>query len=344
MEQIIQRLPLESEAVLHDVVVQYRTWGTLNETRDNVLLVCHALTGNADVDDWWGGLLGPGRALDTDQYFVICMNVLGSCYGTTGPSSIQPGTNRPYGGAFPVVTVRDAVTLQKAVLDALSINGLAAVIGGSMGGMLVLEWAFMGDFVRALVPIGCGGYHSAWSIGWGEAQRQAIYADPLWHDGFYRPEAPPAAGLAAARMMAMVSYRSAPSFQRRFARKQKAENEPYAVASYLQYQGQKLVGRFDANSYVRLTQLMDSHDLARGRGGYPDVLRCITQPTLVIGIDSDVLYPLEEQAELVRHIPSATLEVINSEDGHDAFLIEFEQLNRYVIPWLNAQITRSLVA
>lgn len=341
MRTTFDSFALESGVELQDVVVEYRTWGRLNEKRDNAVLVCHALTGNADVDDWWGGLLGPGMALDTERYFVVAANNLGSCYGTTGPSSTDPATGNRYGASFPAVTVRDAVRLQRALLDRIDVRGLEFVIGGSMGGMLVLEWAFQGEFVRRLIPIGVGAAHSAWCVGWSEAQRQAIYADPHWSGGNYDPASPPEQGLAIARMIAMLSYRSRTSFEDRFGRNMMpAENgtaPPFAVESYLRYQGRKLVERFDALTYVRLTELMDSHDLARGRGTIEQALAQITQPTLVIGIDSDVLYPLEEQRALVDALPRGELAELHSPHGHDAFLIEFDQLNDVIVSWVTGR-------
>ncbi|MEM1269500.1 MAG: homoserine O-acetyltransferase [Bacteroidota bacterium] len=327
----------ESGQTLAPVDVAFRTWGTLNAAGDNALVVCHALTGNADVDDWWAPLLGPGMAFDTDQFFVVACNVLGSCYGTTGPASVDPSTGKPYGTRFPEVTVRDTVRLHRAALEALGVRRVAAVVGGSMGGMQALEWAFHSEYVRSIVPMACGAAHSAWCIGWSEAQRQAIYGDPKWQAGQYDPADPPAQGLSTARQMAMISYRTSASFQARFGRE--TRDQQFSVESYLGYQGRKLVERFDAASYVRLTQLMDSHDVGRGRGGVVDALAQLTQPALVIGIDSDILYPLAQQQFLAQHLPQAELRVIESAHGHDAFLIEFDQLSSWLRPWLQKQLT-----
>ncbi len=343
--EIIPECPLERGRVLRQAPVAYRTWGALNQAADNAVVVCHALTGNTDVDAWWGGLLGPGRALDTDRYFVVCANVPGSPYGSASPLTRDPETQRPYGAAFPRVTPRDTVALHRRLLEQLGVRQVAFAIGGSMGGMHALEWAFEGDFVRGLVPIAIGGRHSAWCIGWSEAQRQALYADPRWQDGRYDPDDPPAAGLAAARMIAMISYRSQPSFEARFGRTPDAgDPDAFDVESYLRYQGHKLVRRFDANCYVHLTWQMDAHDLARGRGAYPDVLARIQQPALVVGIDSDVLYPLDEQRELARHLPQAELAVLETPHGHDAFLIELDALNEIVLAWRRATIDPLLAA
>jgi homoserine O-acetyltransferase len=337
---------LEDSTTLRDVPVAYQTWGTLNAAGDNAVLVCHALTGDTAVDDWWEGLFGAGCALDPTQDFVVCLNVPGSPYGSVSPLTTKPATGARYGADFPSFTIRDTVRLHRRALVLLGVRQVACAMGGSMGGMQVLEWAVEttddgAPFVKSLVPIAVGGRHTAWQIGWGEAQRQAIYADPKWNDGHYAPEDPPREGLATARMMAMVSYRSQPSLDGRFGREVMPDKDgsPYAVESYLHHQGGKLVDRFDANCYVALTKQMDTHNMARDRGAYKNVLGAIQQPTLVVGIDSDVLYPLSEQKELVEHLPHATLEVLSSPHGHDAFLIELDALNRQVAAWRAQQAT-----
>nr|BCX01888.1 MAG: homoserine O-acetyltransferase [Bacteroidota bacterium] len=318
---------LECGAVLPEVRVAYRTWGDPDPEMTNVVLVCHALTGSADVDRWWAGMLGPGRALDPERDYIICSNVLGSCYGTTGPLSPRPGSREPWGPDFPPVTIRDMVRLQAALLEYLGVRRLRLVIGGSMGGMQVLEWALMyPERVEAIVPIATSGRHSAWAIALSEAQRQAIYADARWQGGRYEPEQGPEKGLAAARMMAMCLYRGPESLGRRFGRDLEPGTDRFAVESYLHHQGRKLVERFDANTYVVLTRAMDSHDLARGRGAYESVLRAIRHPALVVGISSDVLYWPDEARELARLLPNARMAELDSPHGHDAFLIETEQL------------------
>lgn len=311
-------------------VVAYRTWGRLNAERSNAVLVCHALTGSADVDQWWGGMLGAGHALDPERDFVVCSNVIGGCYGTTGPLSPRPDGSGRYGGDFPRITVRDMVGLQSELLDHLGVRELSLVIGPSLGGMQVLEWAAsFPDRVRAIAPIGVSAAHSAWCIGISEAQRQAIYRDPLWREGHYEPETLPRQGLAVARMMAMVSYRSWANFESRFARERAGEDQ-FQVESYLGYQGDKLVDRFDAVTYVRLTQAMDSHDLSRGRGEMETVLAGIRQPALVVSVSSDVLYPPAEQQYLARHLPNAEYAVLDSPHGHDGFLIDLDELGGLV--------------
>jgi len=336
----ISTFPLENGTTLREVPVAYQTWGTLNAAGTNAVLACHALTGDPDLTDWWPGMLGPGRALDPEQDFVVCLNVPGSPYGSVAPVTERPDGSGRYGPDFPPVTTRDTVRLHRRALEQLGVRQVACALGGSMGGMHVLEWAFEttddgAPFVRSLVPIAVGGRHTAWQIGWSEAQRQAIYGDPKWRGGRYPPDDPPTSGLATARMMAMVSYRSQPSFEDRFGREVMSDRDdrPYAVESYLRYHGDKLVDRFDANCYVALTEQMDSHDVARDRGDYEAVLASIQQPTLVVGIDSDVLYPLREQEELAEHLPHATLEVLSAPHGHDTFLIELEALSAMVTGW-----------
>ncbi len=334
----------ESGAEFSDVPVAYQAWGRLNARRDNAVLVCHALTGNPAVDEWWAGLLGPGLALDTERYFVLCANVIGSPYGTLSPLSIDRASGKTYGPEFPVPTLRDTVNLHKMLLDALDVRRVAFAIGGSMGGMQVLEWAFAGDFVGGLVPIGVGGRHSAWCIAWSEAQREAIRQDPAWQGGRYMPGTGPAAGLAVARMIAMISYRSFQSFGDRFGRDRDTAEVPgsFAMQSYLRYQGRKLVERFDANCYLCLTESMDTHDIARDRGDYREVLGKIHQPTLVVGIDSDLLYPPAEQRELAERIPGAELAVLQATHGHDSFLIEVDEINAVVLDWRRRVIDPTL--
>ena len=319
----IPDLPLESGGVLARPVIAAHSWGQLNAQRDNVILVCHSLTSDSDASVWWPGLIGPGCALDTDRYFVICLNALGSPYGSTSPISAHPDTGERYGHSFPAVTIRDTVRAHRMVLSELGVRSVQLAVGGSMGGMQVLEWSFQDLPVRALAVLAVGGRHSPWGIAWTEAQRQAIYSDPAWNDGDYAPDRPPVRGLATARMMAMISYRTATEFQKRFGRNVVPGNTgSYQVASYLRHHGSRLTDRFDANCYVHLTLQMNTHDVSRGRGCYVDVLSSIEQPTLVVGFSSDILYPLHEQEELACHMPRARLAVIDSVTGHDGFLTE----------------------
>ena len=342
---ICPSLTIESGDTLTQVPVAYQTYGSLNAARDNVLVVCHALTGHAALHDWWGSLLGSGMAFDTTKYFVVCANLLGSCYGTAGPTELNPATGQRWGADFPVVTVRDSVQLhQRLVFDGLGAKKVAAVIGGSLGGMQALEWGFSGPSkVGAIVALSCNSKHSAWQLAINHVQRQAIYADPHWAGGRYTAAAPPASGLSIARQFAMITYRTQPVYQTKFGRSvtaapsphHKAQlSPPFEVERYLLYQGAKLLTRFDANSYVRLTQVLDSHDVARGRGDEKTALAQLEQPTLVMGVDSDVLYPMHEQEELASMIKQAAFVRIHSLEGHDGFLLEQEQIGAQIIQFL----------
>jgi homoserine O-acetyltransferase/O-succinyltransferase len=330
---LLPEFRLESGVTLRDVPVAYQSWGTLNDRADNVVVVCHALTGDAAAGTWWNALIGPGRVVDTDHFYVVCANVLGSPYGTASPITTNPETGRPYGRSFPQVTIRDTVRVHRKLLEHLGIRRVPLVIGGSMGGMQALEWAFHRDLVRALVVVAAGGRHSPWSIAWGEAQRQAVMSDADWCDGNYAPDRPPTRGLEVARMMAMVSYRSAGEFYQRFGR-DRGEDD-FEVSHYLRHHGQKLSGRFDANCYVHLTRQMDTHDVGRDRGGYEEALDSLPQPALVVGIRSDVLYPLEEQIELASLLPGGRLEVLASPYGHDSFLVDGAALAAALSPFIN---------
>ncbi len=316
--------PLESGETLPEVEVAYRTWGTLQPRGDNAILVCHALTGSADVDQWWPALLGPGRALDPTRTFIVCSNVLGSCYGTTGPASPRPGSRSRWGPDFPAITVRDMVRLQRALLAELGVRRLQLVIGGSLGGMQALEWAAtFPELVARAAVIAAPARHSAWATALSEAQRAAIRADARFRGGRYPSSDPPRAGLAAARMMAMCTYRSPASLAARFDRAT-SDDGSFLVERYLRAHGERLVARFDANSYLTLTRAMDSHDVGRGRGGYRQALAALPMPVLVVGIDSDVLYPLPEVRQLAEAVPQVHWAVLASPYGHDAFLVEAE--------------------
>ncbi|KAF4632448.1 hypothetical protein G7Y89_g5678 [Cudoniella acicularis] len=426
---IIPSFTLESGVTLHNVPLAYSTRGKLSPNRDNAMVICHALTGSADVSDWWGPLLGgPGRAFDISRFFVVCMNSLGSPYGSASPVTYKDGNpqNERYGPEFPLTTIRDDVNFHKLLLGDLGVRQIATVIGGSMGGMLVLEWAYFGkEYVRSIVPIATSSRHSAWGISWGEAQRQSIYADPKYEDGYYPFSDPPSIGLGAARMSALLTYRSRNSFEARFGRntpdasKQQSitdnqrpstpsevhlaihndghkgkrstlsrsgsstavsqrtdtngvdpshfadpqfhgatpsppteESKPltngkrttstyFSAQSYLRYQGEKFVKRFDGNCYIAITRKLDTHDVSRYRVSpdsetpIADALSQIQQPTLVLGIESDGLFTFDEQKEIAASIPNARLRKIESPEGHDAFLLQFEQVNQHILDFLN---------
>ena len=350
---------LEGGSQLRSMRVAYETWGELAADRANAVLVCHALTGDAQAGPsnssdqpspgWWEELIGPGRAIDTDRYFVVCVNVLGGCQGTTGPASINPIDGRPYGSRFPAVTVRDMVRLEAVVGNTLGIETWLAVVGGSMGGMQVLEWAIMyPDRVRSIVPIATCTAATAQQIAWGSVQRSAIALDPGWRGGDFYDAAPgdgPARGLALAREIAQITYRSDPVFTDRFGR---GELDPmddvftlwqrFDVEGYLDYHGAKLVRRFDANSYLVLSKAMDLHDIGRDRGGPSAALARVRASTLTMSIDSDALYFAGQQEEirdaLHAHGTSVEHEVIHSDHGHDAFLLETEQVGEALVSFL----------
>lgn len=348
---------LESGAVLPETRLAYQTWGHLNERRDNAVVVFHSLTGDADVTAWWSGLFGPGKAVDPEHHFVICANLLGSCYGSTGPTSINPATGRPWQASFPDVTVRDNVRAQQQLCAHLGVERVDMVIGGSLGGMLALQWAAWDPSVRRVVAVATSAAHSAWCIAWSESQRQAIYADPAWNDGFYAPDRPPAAGLAAARMMAMLSYRNPASFEQRFGREPaRAEGSApavtatqgtrptYSVQSYLHHQGRKLVGRFDANSYVCLTHMANSHDLGlEPTPSAPDRAAVapesakksarLEQPVLLVGIPSDILFPMADIEALAAQLERAEVATLSSPHGHDGFLLDADRLSAIIRDW-----------
>ena len=398
------------------------------------MVICHALTGSADVKDWWGPLLGgpgePGkdpRAFDMSRFYVVCINSPGSPYGSASPVTARDGNleHERYGPEFPLTTIRDDVNIFKLILDDLGVKQVATVIGGSMGGMLVLEFAYFGkDYVRTIIPIATSARYSAWGISWGEAQRQSIYSDPRYDDGYYLFDDPPATGLGAARMQALLTYRSRDSFETKFGRnipgpsKKENINRPsrprtpenehfsihndghkyagsprpsrnsdsrpstppqssvmtvtdpqfngatplpvsvpsskkriptyYSAQSYLRYQGDKFIKRFDANCYIAITRKLDTHDVTRNRTdttGSPSqaqvdaALAMIEQPTLILGIHSDGLFTYAEQQELAAAIPNSELKTIDSPEGHDAFLLEFRQVNTLILDFMRRELS-----
>lgn len=337
-------LPLEAGGELPGVRLAYETWGTLTPDRSNAVLVLHALTGDSHAagaagaghpaPGWWDALIGPGRALDTDRWFVVAPNVLGGCQGSTGPASRRPDGGRSWGGAFPFLTPRDQVAAEAGLADALGIDRWALVVGGSMGGMRAVEWAVTHPArTGALLLLATAAAASAEQIAWAHIQVRAIRADPNWQGGDYHDTGRgPHAGLGLARRLAHVTYRSEPELRVRFGRLPQEAEDPwrggrYQVQSYLDHHAAKLVRRFDAASYVVLTEAMNAHDVGRGRGGVRAALRRVTAPALVAGVDSDRLYPPAQQAELAALIPGADgLRVVESPYGHDGFLIETEQV------------------
>jgi homoserine O-acetyltransferase len=347
-------ITLEARGALPDVTVAYETWGTLNAARDNAVLVLHALTGDSHVSGpagpghptpgWWDALVGPGRALDTDRWFVVAPNVLGGCQGSTGPSSTAPD-GRPWGSRFPFLTVRDQVEAEARLCDLLGIDTWASVVGGSMGGMRVLEWAVTHpERVRTAVVLASTAATTAEQIAWCQPQLLAIRSDPAWHGGDYHehPGPGPVAGLGIARRIAHVTYRSELELAERFGRRPQGHERPlggggrYAVESYLDHHASKLAARFDPGSYVVLTEAMNSHDVGRGRGGVAQALRRVRADLLVAAVDSDRLYPPRLSEQLAEAAPRARpLVTIESPYGHDGFLIETHQVGaavRQVLP------------
>jgi len=330
---------LESGASLPELTITYTTYGRLSEQQDNVVWVCHALTANADPAEWWPGLVGEGKLFDPAKHFIVCANILGSCYGTTGPALVNPATGDPFRQNFPLVTVRDMVRAHQLLQAHLGIRRIEIAIGGSMGGQQVLEWAIMDPaLIRHIVILAANARHSAWGIAFNEAQRMAIEADPTLSDG--SPEAG-LRGLEAARAIAMLSYRNYLTYQHSQADPENDKLDDFRASSYQRYQGLKLRKRFDVFAYLTLSKAMDSHNVGRGRPGIEAALKGIKAKTLVIGIRSDILFPVSEQAEIAKHVPQADLEVIDSLYGHDGFLIEDAQITRLVTAFLNGKLAKA---
>ncbi len=347
------QLPLQRGGRLGPITLTYETWGTLNAQGDNAILITHALTGSSHAYDpeypddpkagWWNLLIGPGRVFDTSRYFVICSNVLGGCYGSTGPSSVNPRTRCPYGMRFPVITIRDMVHAQRRLIEHLGVRELAMVVGGSIGGQQALDWAVeYPELVRKVGVIAATASQSAQAIAFSEVQRQAIMADPHWLCGDYLPGQGPATGLAIARMLAMITYQSEETMELRFSRNsvQRDEclsptvspnlGERFDVENYLYYQGAQLANRFDANSYLYISRAMDLYDVSEGYSSLNAALRRIRSKALFIGIRSDILFPavhIRTLADKVRAVGGeATYVELDSPHGHDAFLKEWHQM------------------
>lgn len=324
---------LESGQTLPGLRIAYHMYGKLNGAADNVVWVCHALTANSDPADWWKGLVGADTLIDPEKYCIVCANIIGSCYGSTGPLSIDPATGRPYYSDFPLVTIRDMVQAHILLRRHLGIEKIRLLMGGSMGGYQALEWCVMEPAViQRLFLIATSPSESAWGVAVHTAQRLAIEADTTWHD--HTPQAG-AKGLKAARAIGMLTYRNYGTFQERQTDPDPEKIDDFKASSYINYQGEKLVKRFNAYSYWLLTKSMDSHHLGRGRGGdLIAVLRSISQPTLIMGIDSDILCPLDEQRFMAAYMPHATLVEIGSAYGHDGFIIEARQITEHLGRWM----------
>ncbi|OWB66270.1 hypothetical protein B5S33_g2970 [[Candida] boidinii] len=482
----IPEFELESGDIIYNVPVAYKTWGKLNEKGDNCMIITHALTGSADVADWWGPLLARGKAFDPTKFFIICLNSLGSPYGSASPLTMDHEFGERYGPEFPLCTIRDDINIHKLVLDSLGVKSVAICIGGSMGGMLALEWLFVenGEFVKNVVALATSAKHSAWCISWGEAQRQCIYSDPKYDDGYYPLDDPPNSGLGAARMSAMLTYRSRNSFEKKFGRASPSDDERkkllrkdivqthknskqediqrrdensigdvsaiddsshnsneksnnsdlntnhsdkqqhwsvhndgstrktsfeshhtsrsnsldssvsfasltiqdthstsvsssplnnctnedgethsterksrssidfnrqrrrpqhfFSAQNYLRYQAQKFISRFDANCYIAITRKLDTHDVGRDRPEFDNdtakALQSRKQPALIVGIQSDALFTYSEQIFIAKNMPNSKLHKISSQEGHDAFLLEFKEINDLIIAFENENL------
>lgn len=306
---------LENGTHLPQVEVAYCTYGTLNAKRNNVIYVCHALTANAEVADWWPNMVGPGLVFDTQKYFVVCANILGSCYGTTGPSSINPDNGQRFGRDFPHLTVRDLVMVHQQLVQHLQLQKIKLLCGGSLGGQQALEWSIMQpDFIEQLFVIATNAKHSPWGIAFNETQRMALQGEN---------------GLETARAIAMLSYRNYNTYQQ--TQSEEADvYDNFRAASYQRYQGEKLKKRFDADSYYTLSKAMDSQNVGRGRGSVKDALAQVKAKTLAVGISSDILFPPSEQKLIAEHIPGAVYAEIDSLYGHDGFLIETDTITKLI--------------
>ena len=357
-------IALESGAMLSPVEIAYETWGALSASRSNAILVTHAFTGDSHAagistetsrPGWWDNMIGPGKAFDTDRYFVVCSNVLGGCQGTTGPGSINPATGRPYAMSFPVITIRDMVRLQKMLIDSLGISRLLCVAGGSMGGMQALEWAVSyPEMVRCAIPLVTTWRHSAQQIAFNEVGRQAIMADPDWNGGDYYDKTPPARGLSVARMIGHITYMSDESMREKFGRKLRDKEKfgfdfgvEFEVESYLRYRGNQFVSRFDANSYLYITKAEDYFDLTNGTGRLADAFQQVDTRFLIISFTSDWLYPSYQSQEIVRVLRRINGDVaycdLQSNYGHDAFLVDIAEQSEIVRGFLDstARIARA---
>ena len=326
-------IQLESGTVLQQPVLAYHTFGKLNDRKDNVVWICHALTANSDVLEWWSGMLGPGKPLDPQRHFIVCANILGSCYGSSGPLSLNPATGKPYYADFPQVTIRDMVKGHQILRKHLGIDRIHLLAGGSMGGYQVLEWALEEpERMDHLFLLATAAAESAWGIAIHTSQRLAIEADSSWRDP--SPDAGKN-GLKAARAIGMLTYRNYRTFVDRQTDPDLLKTDRFKASSYIEYQGDKLVQRFNAQSYWLLTKAMDSHNIARGRASRTEeVLKTIQARSLIIGITSDILCPVEEQRFLAQNMPASAYYEIDSLYGHDGFLIEFERIGKIFGEWI----------
>jgi len=333
---------LESGKKLLGFQLKYTTLGQLNKEHNNVVWVCHALTGNSDFTTWWDGLFRKDGPFDPRHYFIICANTLGGCYGSTGPLSINPSTGKAYLHDFPMITNRDVVAGFDLLREDLGIREVHTLIGGSLGGQQALEWAIQKpDVFINLIPVACNAYHSPWGIAFNEAQRMAIEADASWKENDSRAGQE---GLKAARAMGMISFRSFDAFAETQSEKSSEKLDDFRASAYQRYQGLKLANRFNAFTYWSLTKAMDSHHVGRGREGAEKALNAIKAKTLVVGMKSDILFPLIEQQYLAEFIPNSEFEIVSTPYGHDGFLIEFEQLKTTIKKFFKQQVTEKEIS
>jgi len=355
--KINKDIALECGSSLDEIIVAYETYGTLNADNSNAILICHALTGSSHVaqndsnnnDGWWEAMVGPGKAIDTSQFFVICSNVLGSCKGTTGPSQINPKTNEPYALTFPIITIGDMVNVQKVLIDSLEIKQLHAIVGPSMGGMQVLQWAIRYPaMAKKCVVLASSSSLSAQALAFGTIGRNAIVSDKLFQDGQYTATRFPKNGLGIARMIGHVTYLSKESITQKFGRKLQADtgygynlDQEFQVESYLMHQGDKFVEQFDANSYLYLSKALGYFDLEKEYGSLKKAFEPIQAQLLFISISSDWLYSTEQSKAMVRVCMNLNKDVsfcdVQSDYGHDAFLIEHEKFGELIKPFLESK-------
>ncbi len=361
--KISDDLILEGGSKLKEATIAYETYGKLNKEKSNAILICHALSGDAHVagwhegdrkPGWWDIIIGPGKSLDTRRYFIICSNIIGGCKGSTGPSSINPETDKPYGLDFPIITISDMVNAQKKLIDYLQIKQLFAVIGGSMGGMQVLQWSVSYPYmVRLAIPIATAANSAPTQIAFNEVGRQAIISDPKWNEGSYYSDETPKDGLSLARMIAHITYLSYESMYQKFGRRLQDKDKygydfslDFEVESYLHYQGDSFVQRFDANSYLYISKAMDYFDLTK-KGSLAEGFKDVKAKFLVISVNSDWLYPPMQSKEIVMALTANNIDVsyheLKSSYGHDAFLLEDGQLNYIINGFLSDILVRDVM-
>lgn len=322
---------LESGKWLQEIELAYTTYGELNEEKSNVVWVCHAFTGNANPSDWWNGLVGETRIFNPRDYFVICVNVPGSYYGSTNALSINPETGQPYYHEFPLLTIRDVVNIFENLRKHLEIEKIEILMGGSLGGQQAIEWAVAyPKIIQNLILFSTNAVHSPWGIAFNETQRMAIESDPSWLNN---DENAGREGMKVARAIALLSYRNYFTYNRTQSRDE-GQVDFFRASTYQTYQGEKLIRRFNAFSYWNLTKMFDSHDVSRNRGSLIEALGRVTAKTLIIGITTDILFPPEEQELISRYIPGSTYKEIDSTYGHDGFLIEFDTMTEVISEWM----------